>query len=306
METAKAFHALLRGTVVEYLSSGQTVHVSNQLVHDKSKARASGLASCELKTAYERLEVAPSNPENTSDINPNLALLLSSGGHLAEMYQGALVWYASQTPNTVVITERTLSNETMIGRIDAYAKWDDHEIIVDFKYTLGQGGDPGSPRYNYGLQLIAYQMMWEKQFGTVPEVALVTIGKGGQFDDVFKVWALVAEGEGYRFYDTTTGEPYKPSYGGKWNSPDKLNHLAVQEFVKRQLDYMETVKFSNAVGVPVRSPIQDVLNDEEGWQCGRKDYKTMTLKPACAYAGLCHGLYQPQKYKKEDGVFTWD
>ncbi len=281
------FDALMTDVMAGYLTQGVEMSFNSRIVSDHSVARASGLGSCPTKTAYERLGVEPTNPNNTPQGNVNLALLLSSGTHVAKMYQSALLWAASRSNDLIVMVEEPLRSDEIHGTTDAYVNYLGNEMIVDFKYSMSYtGGAPGEPRDNYGMQLIAYGMGWEKKYGYEPELGLFVIGKGKQTEPVWKLYRLVKEGEGYIFMTPEGGIFEPPKYKGRWNHPDILNRKRAVELARQQGYHMRMAK----LGTP-EIAITDPLNDkEDGWQCGVIDKTNKLFEPRCAYAHMCHGV----------------
>jgi len=263
-------------------------------LHHPDKVRVSSLGTCPLKAALEKANAPKGVAEGDPKRNPQLARVLDGGNYIAPMFQVPLMWFAAHNQGYAAGVEVDLTGDLYAGRADAVVYFPDGTAkLIDFKYSMKpRSQEPGEPRYSHGLQLLAYASL----LGPC-EMYLVSIGKSE-----FEVWQLRKEGEGYRFYNDSTGLPYKePAYvKSEWNKPHILNMDTVEREALRIRGYMQEV----AGAITPTPPVMDPLNNPEGWECVKLDKKALTVTPSCGYCDLCHGIQRTEKVVEDGGRYS--
>lgn len=297
---ASDLRAIIEQAVREY--GKQRVRIKAEEVErlsDHSKARASGLGSCALKTAYERLpteDIERLLGMPMGDRNINLMLLMQHGTEIGAYYANALVSFAARRTSYATEPEFDASSEFIVGKADVVLTRAEGKLIdgalIEIKYTSKMDGTGGDPKYHHALQLLAYTR-------TCPYTPyLMTVGKGNPVRNTFRLWRLVMDARaGGCYLIDEEGEPLKE----KWNDPDLINQKAVSEYAAEQLAYADAVAGGNRVD----PPIEDPLNNPKGWQCLNANYKEKIATPNCPFCAICHGITEPLPYQVIDGEKQW-
>jgi hypothetical protein len=261
---------------------------------DHSKARASGLGTCALKTAYDRAL----DPK----MGINLALLLAHGTQIGQLYQDAMIAYASRHAFISADVEVVIDAPTVVGKVDLLvSKFDPHTMsedsaIVEIKYTSKQDGSGGDIRPHYALQLLSY-------LSAIPaHPYLMTVGKGNADDLTFRLWKMVLDPYvgGYYLVDEE-GERFK----ARWNDPAYLNMATVLALSYEQINYGTEVEAALANNTNVLPPFADPLNDSAAWQCLKIETKRNVASPKCPHAGRCWGVTGETPFEKTDEGRIW-
>lgn len=291
METAH-LRSLIEEALREHLDSRVkvTVHESER-ISDHTKARASGLGLCALKTPLERH--FPSTP------NINAAMLMAHGTQIGGFYQDALVSYASRHPFITAEPEVDGSTDEIVGKPDIiitdYSSGGFDGAVIEMKYTSNADGTGGKIRPHYAFQLMAYYM----KYPVTPFI--MTIGKGNMREFSFRLWRMEMGDGGFYIVDED-GEPFK----APWNKPEIINPITVKGLAAEQIFYAQEVdKLVNGLITHIQPPFADPLNDPNAWQCLDINTKTGTAKPSCPFAGRCFGIVKETPFEKTEDGKQW-
>jgi hypothetical protein len=296
---------LITDAFMEYNRSGETwtMPVKERKSYP-DKVRISSIGDCPLRAAYQKLNFPYINDNANPDVNPVLATTMAAGNPMAALYTIPLLRKASVTPNLCVEAEVDVENEDCAGRIDLLVnQGEEAPVIIDFKYSMNENGEPAEPSLKWAYQLIAYwRLMIGKHYRTF-EIKLVTIGK-----KTFRVWDLAEVGLGlaeFKFFAEGSEEPYEPPYyQGKWNDPQQLNWIKVNAEIQRIQAATNALRCGDSI-VP---PISDPLNNSQGYLCvskvkAKKTDKHGVVTPNCGWVGSCHGITNEVPFVHEDGRY---
>lgn len=291
---------IIDDVLTAYYKSGVKVNVNSPRHSYPGYVRASSLGGCPLAAAREKLGIKPDLPTLVKGATVQSILTLQGGEYAAMQFQEALLYAAQADRKFGVEVEVDMTDHVrkVSGRADASIG----NAILEFKYTFAdKSTDPGEPRESHAWQLMTYARARYGDFGVMPELYLVTIGK---YD--YKVWELKPEDGGFSFYDTTTDEWLGMGFGG-WNEPTNLTYNHLDEIIDTAHAYMQAVK---AYPTHVSAPIENPFTDPKGYTCIKttKDYKKNKgiAVPNCPWALSCHGIGSETAIARNGSGADWE
>lgn len=232
---------IVKQIVGDYLQSGEEppAILSDRVGHDLTWVHASSLTNCPLKSTLNR---APKEEYERYVRFPHLEpdfetrLYWKRCEHEATTIQEAFVWFGWEDGTQAEVNLEYTGGVKISGRVD---------ILLNgvTPIEIKASDKEVTPfRWGHTMQLLSYMMALDVDEGYLISATLQ------KSDDPYQVAVLKPSKDGFKLYDTETGDAIR----GSWNTTSKISKATVEMLAMRQLQYLSGERL-----IPFKDPIGD-------------------------------------------------